>query len=99
MSSRLMPPNVGSSETMTSTSLSTFVLRDFDIEDVDAGEFLEQNRLALHHRLGGQRADSAETQNRGAVGEHGDQVLARGVDRRASGSAAIASQGKATPGE
>ncbi len=57
--------------------------RDFDIEDVDAGEFLEQDRLALHHRLGGQGTDRAETQNRCAVGEHGDQVLARGVDRRA----------------
>ena len=59
--------------------------RDFDVEDVDAGELLEQNRLALHHRLGGERTDSAETQNRGAVGEDRDQILARGVDRRIVG--------------
>ena len=70
---------------MMSTSLSTIRFRDFDIEDVDAGEFLEQNRLALHHRLGGERTDRAETQNRGAVAEDGDQILARGVDRRVVG--------------
>src|SRR5206468_6249337 len=33
----------------------TFV--DLDIEDVDAGEFLEENRLAFHYRLGGERTD------------------------------------------
>ena len=32
---------------------------DFDVEYVDAGKLLEQNRLALHYRLGGQRADIA----------------------------------------
>ena len=70
---------------MMSTSLSTFSLRHLDVEDVDAGEFLEQNRLAFHHRLGRQRADRAEAQHGRAVGEHRDQVLARGVDRRAVG--------------
>ena len=78
MSSRLMPPKVGSSATMMSTSLSTFVLVDLDVEHVDAGEFLEQDRLALHHRLAGERADVAEAEHRGAVGEHGDEILARG---------------------
>ena len=34
------------------------VLVDLDVEDVDAGEFLEQDRLAFHHRLGGERADA-----------------------------------------
>ena len=28
---------------------------DFDVEDVDAGELLEQHRLAFHHRLRGKR--------------------------------------------
>ena len=36
--------------------------RHLDVEDVDAGEFLEQNRLAFHHRLGRERADRAEAQ-------------------------------------
>ena len=37
---------------------------DLDVEYIDAGELLEQHRLALHHRLGGQRADIAEAKNR-----------------------------------
>ena len=78
MSSRLMPPKVGSSAAITSTSLSTFYLVDLDVEDVDAGELLEQDRLALHHGLGGERADVAEAQHGGAVGDDRDEVLARG---------------------
>src|SRR5205807_5658529 len=31
-----------------------------DVEHIDAGEFLEQDRLALHHRLAGERADIAD---------------------------------------
>ena len=53
-------------------------LVDFDIEHVDAGELLEQHALALHHRLAGERPDVAQTQHRGAVGDHRDQVAARG---------------------
>ena len=41
-----------------------------DVEHVDAGEFLEQDGLALHHRLAGERADIAEAQHGGAVGDH-----------------------------
>jgi hypothetical protein len=52
---------------------------DLEVEHVDAGELLEQDRLALHHRLGGQRADIAQAQHGGAVGDHGHQVAARGV--------------------
>ena len=32
-----------------------------DVEDIDAGKFLEQHRLAFHHRLGGERTDRAQT--------------------------------------
>ena len=32
-------------------------LVDLDVEAVDAGELLEQHRLAFHHRLAGERAD------------------------------------------
>ena len=48
---------------------------DLDVEHVDAGEFLEQDRLAFHHRLGGERADIAEAEHGGAVGDDGDEVL------------------------
>ncbi len=54
-------------------------LGEFDVEDVDAGKLLEQAALALHHRLAGQRADVAEAQHRGAVGDDADEVAARGV--------------------
>jgi hypothetical protein len=47
---------------------------DLDVEDVDAGELLEQDRLALHHRLAGERADIAEAEHRRAVGDHRDEV-------------------------
>ncbi|KAG1255024.1 hypothetical protein G6F68_010578 [Rhizopus microsporus] len=50
----------------------------FDVEHIDAGELLEQHALAFHHRLAGQRADVAQAQHRGAVGDHRHQVAARG---------------------
>ena len=52
-------------------------LVDLDVEHVDAGELLEQDRLAFHHRLAGERADGAEAEHRGAVGQHRDQILPR----------------------
>ena len=55
------------------------LLVDLDVEDVDAGELLEQDALAFHHRLGGERADVAEAEHGRAVGDDGDQVAARGV--------------------
>ncbi|MNN47938.1 hypothetical protein D3C81_1623820 [compost metagenome] len=51
----------------------------FDIEHVDAGEALEQHALAFHHRLGRQRAEVAQAENRGAVGNHRHQVALAGV--------------------
>ena len=72
---------------------------DLDVEHVDAGEFLEQHRLAFHHRLGGQRADIAEAEHGGAVGDHGDQIGADGQRAASAGSLAIAMQAAATPGE
>ena len=73
---------------------------DLDVEDVDVGEFLEQDRLALHHRLGGEGPDIAEPEDGGAVGDDGDEVGAAGVDGRGRRiGLAIARQGAATPGE
>jgi hypothetical protein len=54
-------------------------LVDLDVEAVDAGELLEQHRLAFHDRLRRQRADGAQAEHRGAVGDHGDEVGAGGV--------------------
>ena len=55
------------------------LLVDLDVEHIDAGEFLEQHALAFHDRLAGQRADVAEAEHGRAVGDHADQVAARGV--------------------
>ena len=43
---------------------------DLDVEHVDASELLEQDGLALHHRLAGERADIAQAQHGRAVGDH-----------------------------
>ena len=37
---------------------------DLDVEHVDVGKVLEQDRLAFHHRLAGERADIAEPEHR-----------------------------------
>ncbi len=52
---------------------------DLDVEHVDVGKALEEDALALHHRFAGHRADVAETEDRGAVGDHGHQVSLVGV--------------------
>ncbi len=52
---------------------------DFEVDGVDIGEALEQHRLAFHHRLGGGRAQIAQAQNRGAVGDDRHQVAAWSV--------------------
>ena len=58
-----------------------------DVEAIEAGEFLEQDGLALHHRLGRERSDGAETEDCGAVGDDTDQIGARGERRRFFGIA------------
>ena len=50
-----------------------------DRDGVDPAELLEQHGLALHHRHRGPRADVAEAQHGGAVGDHGDGVGHPGV--------------------
>ena len=79
-----MAPNVGSSAATTSTAGGVVGVH-LDVEHVDAGELLEQDRLALHHRLAGQRADVAEAEHRGAVGDHRDQIAPRGIVPRGVG--------------
>ncbi len=73
---------------------------DLDVEHVDAGELLEQDRLAFHHRLRGQRSDIAETEHGGAVGDDGNEVGARGQRGRFVGDRLRSLRhGAATPGE
>ncbi len=67
--------------------LVRIALVDLDVEAVDARELLEQHRLAFHHRLGGERADRPQPEHRGAVGDHADQVAARGEVARLGGIA------------
>ncbi len=62
--------------------LVRIALVDLDVEDIDAGELLEQHGLAFHDRLRRQRADRAEPEHGGAVGDHADQIAARGVAER-----------------
>ena len=50
-----------------------------DWHGVDAAKLLEEQRLALHDGQGGERADIAEAQHGGAVGDDGHHVAARGV--------------------
>ena len=52
---------------------------DFEVDRIDVGKALEQHRLAFHHRLGRQRSEVAEAQNRRAVGDDRDHVAAHGV--------------------
>jgi len=50
---------------------------DAQREGVDAGELLEQHRLALHHWHGRGRADVAEPEHGAAVGDDGHHVALR----------------------
>ena len=59
--------------------------RDLNVEHVDAGEFLEQDRLAFHHRLGRERSDRSKAEHGRSVGQHRDEILARGQRRRGVG--------------
>ena len=52
---------------------------DFDIKDIDAGEFLEQDAFAFHDRFGCQGADIAQAEHSRAIGDHRHQIAARGV--------------------
>ena len=71
---------------------------DLEVEDVDVGELLEQAGLALHHRLAGERADVAEAEHRGAVGDTATRLPRAVYSQASSGVAAISRHGSATPG-
>jgi hypothetical protein len=53
--------------------------RDLDVDGVDVGEALEEHPLALHHRLGGERAEIAQAQDGRAIGDHRYEIAFGGV--------------------
>jgi hypothetical protein len=63
-------------------------------EGVDAGELLEDERLAFHDRLGCAGADVAQAQHRGAVRHHRDRVL---LDGQRVGLLGVVVDGHADP--
>jgi len=52
---------------------------DLEINRIDVGKAFEERRLALHHRLCRERPEIAEAEDRGAVGNHRDEIALRGV--------------------
>ena len=79
MSSRLMPPKLGRQPDDGLDDLLDVGGVQADRDGVDAAELLEQHGLALHHRHRGGRADVAEAEDGGAVGDDGDGVRHPGV--------------------
>ena len=69
---------------------------DFEIDRVDIGKTLEQDGLALHHRLCRQRAEIAEAENGGAVGDHGDEIA---LGRVVVGAALVLGDGQHRHGD
>jgi hypothetical protein len=75
------------------------VLRvEADREPVDAGEVLEERGLPLHDRHRRLRADVAEAEHGGPVGDDRDRVALDRQRRASSGFSWIAMQTRATPG-
>ena len=52
---------------------------DLQVDRIDIGKALEQDGLALHHRLRGKRAQIAKPENGRAVGDDAHQIAARRV--------------------
>ena len=72
--------------------------RELDVEHVDARKALEQDALALHHGLAGQRPEIAQPEHRGSVRHDRDQVPARGVLERVVGVLLDLEAGLGDPG-
>jgi hypothetical protein len=57
---------------------SHLALGHLDVEDIDAGELLEEDGFALHHGLRGERPDIAQPEHRRAVRHDSNEILAGG---------------------
>ena len=98
MSSRLMPPKTGLIASTVRTISSVSVVASAIGKASIPRELLEQHRLALHHGQRCLRADVAEPEHGGSVGDDRDRVA---LDREVPDVvriAAIAWQTRATPG-
>ena len=73
-----MPPKVGSSAADDVHELVRVALVELDVKAIETGELLEQDSLAFHYGFARQRPDRAQTQHGGAVGDHANQIAARG---------------------
>ena len=96
MSSRLIPPNPGRDRLDDARRSRRVAGVQADREGVDAAELLEQHRLALHHRHRRARADVAQPEHGGPVGDHGDRVA---LDRVLEGLVGIVVDRAAHPGD
>lgn len=95
MSSKLMPPKVGS-QGFDHLDQSVGVLAvQLQIVDVHVREQLEQHAFAFHNRLARQRADVAQAEHGCAVADHGHQI---GTAREAGGFGGIGLDGAAGVG-
>ncbi len=99
MSSRLMPPKVGSSAATVSTTRSMVSAAISMSNTSMPANFLNRTALPSMTGLEAKRADIAEAQHRGAVGDHRDQIGAGGQRGGFAGLLAISMQAAATPGE
>ncbi len=52
---------------------------DFQVDGIDIGKALEQDRLAFHDRLAGEGTEIAQSQNGGATGNYCHQIAFRSV--------------------
>ncbi len=86
MSSRLMPPKPGAIAFTIGDDLVGVLRVETDRPGVDAAELLEEQRLALHHGHRRLRADVAEAEDGGSVGDDGDGVL---LDRQVPGRVGV----------
>ena len=73
-----MPPKLGEMCCDDVDDLVRVARGQADRERLDPGQRLEEDRLALHHRQRGLRADIAETEHGRAVGDDGDQIALGG---------------------
>ena len=64
--------------------------------EVDVGKTLEEDGLAFHHRLRRERAEIAEAENRGAVGDDGDEIA---LGRVVVGAALVLGDGQHRNGD
>ncbi len=92
----MIPPKRGRDQLDGADDLLGVLRVEADRERVDAGELLEQAALALHHRHRRARADVAEPEHRGAVGDDGDGVA---LDRVLEGAILVVGDRQAHAGD